>query len=236
MSVQLPLGLSLKDGATFENFVAGPNQGAVRTLEQCIAHGEHPAVYLWGAAGTGKTHLLQAACYRMAQRGQPVAYLPLGEASEFRVDALQGLESMPLICIDDVHSVAGDMAWEEALFDLFNRMYERGHCLIFAAIAGPAEIGLGLADLASRLAWGPVFHLRQPDDADKLQALVVRAGERGLDLPEEVGRYLLRHYPRDMKALLRVLDRLDSASMVAQRRLTIPFVKQALEQQEQDGR
>ena len=85
-----------------------------------------------------------------------------------------------------------------------------------------------MPDLASRLDWGRVVGLLPLDDADKLRALQLRAQLRGLSLSDDVGRYLLQHLARDMRSLCHALERLDRASLVAQRRLTLPFIKQVL--------
>jgi DnaA family protein len=230
MSVQLPLGLSLSDSATFDNFLLGRNETAARTIQACAAGDEEPpVVYLWGGASTGKTHLLQAACHHAAEHGRTAAYVPLGRAAEFPLEVLEGLESMALVCIDDVNAVAGQPDWELALFSLFNRIRDQGGRLVVAAFAAPGDIGMQLPDLVSRLSWGPVFHLQELDDDEKLEALILRARRRGLELPAETGRYLMQHYPRNMNVLFGLLERLDKASLAAQRRLTLPFVKQTLE-------
>ncbi len=228
MSVQLPLGLSLNDSATFENFVAGPNVAAFSAVHAC-AGGEEPGLlYLWGGPGTGRTHLLQAACHAAAARGEAVAYLPLAEAEAFSVEVCDGMEAMALVCVDDLDCVAGWAPWEQALFHLFNRVRDGGGHLLFAAAAPPRTLGVQLPDLVSRLGSGPVFHMEELDDTGKCRALSLRARERGLELPEDAARFLLRHFPRDLPALIGLLDRLDRASLAAQRRLTVPFIKQTL--------
>jgi len=108
---------------------------------------------------------------------------------------------------------------------LYNRVRDAGGRLVVAGEAGPAGSGFDLVDLASRLAWGPVFHLQELDDAGKRQALFRRAAARGVEMPDEVANYLISRCPRDMGSLFRLLDRLDEASLSAQRRLTIPFVR-----------
>jgi len=228
MSVQLPLGLSLNDSATFENFVAGPNAAAFSAVHACAGGDEPSVLYLWGAPGAGRTHLLQAACHAAARRGAQVAYLPLEQVETFSVEVCEGMEAMSLVCVDDVERVAGRDDWEQALFNLFNRVRDGGGHLLFAAAASPRAAGLRLPDLISRLGAGPVFRLEELDDAGKCRALSLRARERGLELPEEAARFLLRHYPRDLQALLGLLERLDHASLAAQRRLTVPFIKETL--------
>ena len=225
---QLPLRLAWDAGCRFEGFVPGPNTAAVAALEAAAAGGGEACLYLWGGAGLGKSHLLQAACARAAETGRRPAYLPLGAAGEWETTVLEGLEALDLVCLDDVQAVAGRRPWEEALFALFNRLRSAGTTLVAAGAAAPAALGLALADLRSRLAWGPVFHLRPLAEAERAAALARLARRRGLELPPEVGRFLLRRCPRDMASLVALLDRLDEASLAEQRRLTVPFVRRFL--------
>jgi len=228
MQRQLPLGLTLKDSATFANFIAGPHNEVVLALQACAQGQGEAFIYLAGSAGTGKTHLLQAACHAAAQRGGTVAYLPLQRAAELNAGMLEGMEDMTLVCLDDVQSVAGQADWEQALFVLFNRLRDKGGRLIVSADCKPSNVGLSLADLGSRFGWGVTYVLHELDDIGKLQALSLRAQARGFELPDEVGRYLLLRMPRDMHALFAVLDKLDYASLAEQRRLTVPFIKSIL--------
>lgn len=221
---QLALRIGLRDSATYGNFLVGANATALYTLQQAV----EPFVYLWGGGGCGKTHLLQAACHEEASRGGSPAYLPLQDLAAADSAICQGLEHMSLVCLDDLQTVIGRPSWEEALFHLYNGVRENGGRMIVAADASPAALAVVLPDLRSRLMWGPVFALQPLDDAGKLAALQLRAQARGLDLGPEVGTYLLRRAPRDMHALFQLLERLDQASLAAQRRLTIPFVRELL--------
>jgi DnaA family protein len=128
-----------------------------------------------------------------------------------------------------VHVIAGHAQWEEALFHLYNRVYDAGGRMILAANDLPKQIHIGLPDLASRLSWGIVFQLHALDDAEKVAVLIMRAHRRGMNLSDEVAKYILTHCPRHMGTLLAALDALDNASLAAQRRLTIPFVKEVLQ-------
>ncbi|MDJ0907514.1 MAG: DnaA regulatory inactivator Hda [Woeseiaceae bacterium] len=222
---QLALPLKLADHAIFESFHAAGNETTVAALER-LAVARGGGAWIWGAGGTGKTHLLQAVC---ASAGDSAMYLPLGELRGADPALVDGLEERALICIDDVDRVAGDRSWEQALFRLYNALAERGRALLVASTASPRESGFLLADLDSRLKQLPVFRLSVLDDADRADALRLRARHRGLDLPRETASYLLKRSRRDMKSLYALLDTLDSAALSQQRRLTVPFVRGVLE-------
>lgn len=228
MSVQLPLKVTLRDDATLENFYAGDNEEVLAHLGGAGEPGEAAPLYLWGPRGSGKSHLLQAVCHGAGARGAAAAYLPLDQLKTLSPSLTEGLEQLEVVCIDDVHAIAGDAQWETALFHLFNRGRDRGAHLIYSATAAPAGLGLGLADLASRLGGALVFHIRPLSDDQMMSALQLRAGRRGIELPVEVAQYLLRRCGRDMSTLASLLERLDHASLAAQRRLTIPFVREWL--------
>lgn len=226
---QLPLGVTLRHRRSFSNFVPGPNAGAVAVLKDLLDAGQGGVVYLWGAPGTGKTHLLEACCGDASFGDGRVAYLPLGDR---RLDPamLHGLGDIGLLCIDDVDCVAGDRAWEEALFHLYNQAELASSPLVMTAGVAPRQPPWTLADLASRLAAGVVWRLRALDDTARRQALQVHAAERGFTLGDEVASYVMKHLRRDMGSLFAFLDRLDHSSLAAQRRVTVPFVKTLLEE------
>lgn len=219
---QLPLPVRLRDFAVFETFEAGANGAVVALLAAPAQAG--PAAWIWGPASSGKSHLLQAACAAHAR----AAYLPAADLRPVGPRALAGWDERELVCIDDVDLLLGDRSWELALFGLFNALWERQGCLVASASSAPGNAGFVLPDLASRLAWGGVFRLEPLDDEARIAALRRRARYRGLELPEDVGRYLLRRLPRDMRALCDWLDRLDTASLAAGRRLTMPFVREVI--------
>ena len=227
-TAQLPLGFTLAPGTTLASYFAGPNALAVALLRDMAAAGGEQQLYLTGAPGLGKSHLLQAACRAAGERGDPVAYLPLGQAADLDPDAVDGLEALALVAVDDLDRVAGHERWEAALFRLVNAARASGTHLVLAARAAPGELGVALPDLASRLAWGPVVRLTPLDDDAKRDALVERARQLGLELPAATARYLVRHQRRDLAGLLARLDELDRASLAAGRRLTVPFVREVL--------
>jgi DnaA family protein len=219
---QLALGVRLRAEAVFESFSPGSNT----ELLSALRGPDSGPLWLWGGRGAGKTHLLQAVC---AAAGQTAAYLPLDRSSALPPAALVGFESCRVLCLDDLDAVAGDIAWEQALFRLFNEAAELRTRLIFAASAAPRQLDWGLNDWRSRAAACVVYQLHDLDDAGRVEALRLRAAQRGLQLPQDTSEYLLRRMPRDLPSLFEILDHLDEASLIAQRRLTVPFIRDALE-------
>lgn len=226
---QLPLGIRLRDFAVFDSYYAGSNAGAVDHLKNLVAGHREPALWIWGPAATGKTHLLQASCIAAGDQGAESAYLPLAQATEFGAELFEGWGSLRFVCIDDLHFIAGDAEWEQAIFRLFNLLDEQQGTLIVSAESSPAATRLRLKDLTSRLSWGSVFQLHPLSESERIEALKLRARHRGLELPDETGWYLLRRHARDMQSLYNLLDTLDSESLAAQRKLTVPFVKSVLD-------
>jgi len=222
---QLPLGFEPGELFTFDSFVAGDNTIAVGLAQQTAGSRGEKQLYFWGDSGLGKSHLLQASCNLAAKKQQTVCYLTQAELAGQSTDIFDGLEQLELICLDDIETWLTDAAWENALFNLINRVRENNHCLIMASVHPPDEAFVKLPDLRSRLSWGPVFQLQNLSDKEKYQALRYRARQNGLELPENVADYLMQRYPRDMFGLFERLAVLDKASMAMQRRLTIPLVK-----------
>lgn len=225
MARQLPLGIRLREGLDFASFYSGPNAEPV-AVAQRLARGEGAhSLYLWGGWGAGKTHLLQALC---AQAGSGSAYVPLDDLATMSPAVIDGLASARLLCLDALDAVAGRLDWERALVACIDALRQGGGRLVAAGRMPADDLGLMLKDLSSRLAWGPVYALKPLTDADKCAVLQLRARGRGLDLPDEVARYLLIRQTRDLPGLLALLDRLDHASLAAQRRLTVPFAREVL--------
>lgn len=223
---QLPLGVRLRDRASFTSYVTGVNAEAVRAVET-LAAGAPGVIWLHGAAGAGKTHLLQAACARAAEAAR-AGYVPLQEFARGEADVLEGWRNLDCVCLDDAQLVAGRARWDEALFRLYLDLDERRARLVVAASLPPGALGWSLPDIASRFAAAAIFAIQPLDEAGRMQALRVRAQLRGVDLPDETVRFLQRRFPRDMQTLYRLLDTLDDAALAAQRRLTVPFVRDVL--------
>ncbi len=225
---QLALNLCLKDAATFVNFFVGANKQLVKVLSSLNTNDGTRFVYVWGKHGTGKTHLLSALCQLFGEYGKTTAYLPLEEIMKLDPQMLEDLEILDLLCVDDLNLIAGNPVWEESFFHCFNKIMEHGKQIVITANAAPLALPLVLPDLKSRMASGLIFEAQALSDAEKIEGLKLRAELRGLELNGVVAQFLLHHYARDTKSLFATLEQLDKAALAAQRKLTIPFVKNVL--------
>ncbi|TKI06672.1 DnaA inactivator Hda [Martelella alba] len=227
--VQLSLPLHLPDDETFASFYPGENRSLLATLHNMLSQEHGSYLYFWSRKGGGRSHLLHAACAELSQRGQAVGYVPLDKRTWFVPEVLEGMEQLALVSIDNIECIAGDEPWEMAVFNLYNRIQETGRSrLLISGNCPPRQLQLKLPDLASRLDWGQIYRLQPLSDEEKGAALQLRARLRGFELPEDVSRFLLKRLERDTRTLFRTLDQLDHASIRAQRKLTIPFVKEIL--------
>jgi len=230
---QLALDLKLADFAFFDTFYPGSNMAVLSAVREAARDEGQQVMWLWGADGSGRSHLLQAAVADAAG-GKACAWLPLGGGElgggeDLSPRMLEGMGGLDLLCVDDVDAIAGDAEWERALFNVFEDLRSNDGRLIVAASAPASDVAFGLPDLKSRLASGPTWRLRAMDDEELLAALQLRSRWRGLDLPDETGQFLLRRVERSTKALFGLLDELDQAALTAQRRLTVPFVSSVLD-------
>jgi len=227
---QLTLGVRLRDSSVFASYFPGRNQPAIDAL-LALRSGEPPTcVFIHGPAGSGKTHVLQALCALASQQADAAAYLPLGAMMSMGPEILSGCGDLACVGIDDIELASGRREWELALFGLHQQLEERRGRLIVAAAGPPAASGIQLADLRSRLAGGLVLTLQSLDEPEQIAALQLHADQRGFELPDDTAQYLLRRLPRDMTTLCNFLDELDQASLVAQRRLTVPFVREVMKE------
>ena len=223
---QLALGFGFSPGRRLDNFVPGPNAATLAAV-RAIASGESSTpLYLRGPQATGKTHLLQGCCAAAQAGGERVAYLPLGSLDEITPAVLGGLHEADVLCIDDVDGVAGDPAWETALFHLYNEAEARGARLVFSGRGGPNL--LQMPDLASRLAAGLMLVLLPPDDALRRAVLNQQASELGFELGDEVAEYILARAPRDLERLSVLVASLDRYALAAKRRVTVVLVREFL--------
>jgi DnaA family protein len=224
---QLPLGVRLPDRAVFASFLPARNDQAVAHLKQMADAAVAGTAWLCGPHGSGKTHLLQAVCVQASAR-MSAGYVPLRELGRLGVEVLDGMRQLDCLCLDDLDEVVGRADWERTLFGVYREIEDGGGRLVVSAATPPALLQWALPDLGSRLSASTVFQLRVLDEAEQQAALQLRARLRGFELPEETCRFLQRRFPRDMHKLYELLDTLDEAALVAQRRLTVPFIREVL--------
>ena len=227
MIPQLPLALRWPRRQRFEHFHAGANAAALAAVQALASQADAPWVYLQGPAGSGRSHLLMAACQAASAAGRRVQYLPLVAMGD-RAATLRGVAGSELLALDDLQAIAGDREAEHALFDLYNAARADGAALLFAADATPARLGLDLPDLRSRLGACTQFALKPLDDAERRHVLKAQAAARGIELDTAVLDWLFAHHARDLGTLLDLLDQLDQASLAAKRRITVPFLRALL--------
>ena len=213
---QLVLDLIPDAGPTLDNFVAGPNGEAVHALRELAAGARREAVvYVFGAPGSGRTHLLRAVVASCAG-----ATYVTGDSTDAVPDPLPDL-----VAWDDVHTL--DDAGQARLFGLQIRMRESGGVLLCAGDVPPARLALR-ADVVTRLAAGLTYPLHVLTDEDKAEAVSRHAELRGFRLGRDVIDYLLRRHARDLPALIRMLEALDRYSLATKRPVTVPLLRELL--------
>jgi DnaA family protein len=224
---QLPLALRYPPDQRFESFI-GPPQGALAALGALAVRPGADWVYLAGPSRTGKTHLALALCAATEQQHRRAAYLPMAAAAGRLRDALDALEGNDVVALDGIEVIAGTREDEVALFDFHNRARASGLNVLYTARGIPDDIGLDLPDLRSRLQQCLRVMLDPLDEAGRRDVLRERAQRRGLVLEDAALEWLLTRTDRDLGALVALLDRLDRASLAAQRRITVPFLRSVL--------
>ncbi|NGY04671.1 DnaA regulatory inactivator Hda [Solimonas terrae] len=215
---QLALAVQLRDTASFASYWPGRNADVVAALRAL----DHPTL-LYGPPQSGRTHLLQAVC---RERGG--AYLPLRELAGYGPDALDGFDAQALLALDDLDAVIDIRDWALALLRLIDRRRAAGQAFVLAALAPPDHLAAALPDLRTRLAACVVLGLDPLDDDDRAALLRDRAQARGIALPDDVTRWLLKTQSRTPGALVEALAALDAASLREKRRLTVPFAQTVL--------
>ena len=225
-NTQQVLNLRLMPANTFATFYSSSDQTLISVLKN-VASGIllEPQIFLWGRAGTGKTHALQAMCHVATNSQKRAMYIPLGELVSKHPSSISELQAMDLICLDDAHAIAKNNLWEKALFNFINYQRAEKTTLIISSRYAPANNLFALSDLNSRTVWGPVYKLNTLTDDDLNLVLQLQAKVRGLELSDDVRRYLLTHHQRDVSILVAMLEKINRVSLRKQRKITVAFLK-----------
>lgn len=218
---QIPLAIGPESLPTFDSFLPGPNAAAYEHLG-AMRHAGAP-VYLWGPAGSGKTHLLRALAHRAQQQGQRVGWFDAGDAVPWPLTA-----DWSLVVIDGCDQL--DERAQHAAFTLFVEAAASGAQIAAAGRLPPVDLPLR-DDLRSRLGWGHVFALEVLSEAESRAALRREADHRGIFLSDEVMDHLLTRFERDMGCLMGLLDRLDRFSLARSRAITVPLLRSMLNEE-----
>jgi DnaA family protein len=232
--VQLVLPVLQKHDFHLDNFIADENLSAIRHVRNRLSQRDSPSsakpiTFLFGAPGTGKTHLLLAFHQYADDIGLQGQYVDMRQVQKLPPPIIQGIGSLDLVCIDNIDAVSADGAWQVQLFDAINQFIENGGKQFLVSSSRPLQsIEFSLPDLASRLQWGTTFQLHDLDETHKTAALAAHFLERGIGVQEEVITFLMRRCERDMHKLVDLVDKLDKMSLQQKRKLTIPFIKDAL--------
>lgn len=224
---QLPLALAVNRSYLFDNYIAYGNEQLLAELQGMAISDGPQKCYLWGAAGVGISHLLQACCQSVPS-GKQAMYLPLDQLMELGEQVLDGMESLDLVVIDHLEQLAGLAKWEEALFHLYNRIDQAQGQLLIGAKQPPSLLDIGLADLKSRLNACLIYQVKPLTDTGLETFIAQQASHFGLEIKPEVTQYILHHGVRTVHDLRRLMQDLDQQSLSANRRLTIPFVKSVM--------
>ena len=218
------------DDAYFDSFfVTDAQQMLVASLKQFVEYKAEDFVYISGIEGLGKSHLLQAVCHLADGLQQSNLYLPLDQVKDFDPqDVLADHQHSRILCLDDVHVIAGNAAWEVALFDLYNQRISLKLPLYISAKKPAAMLDMQLADLKSRLSAMLSFQMTDLSDAEKSALLHFRALQRGMELNDSCLMFILQRSSRDINDLMQLLQRLDQSSLVQGRKITVPFIKSVM--------
>jgi DnaA family protein len=224
---QIPLALRYPPDQRLDTFVHAP-AGALAQLQTLATARDAQWLYITGPGSAGKTHLALGSCAAAEQAGRRASYLALKMASGRLRAALEAFEGADVVALDGLEAVAGHRDDEIALFDFHNRARASGTGVLYTARESPDALVLALPDLHSRLSQCARIVLSPLDDEGRADMLRQRARRRGLSLDEAAIDWLLRRVDRDPAGLGALLDRLDQASLAAQRRITVPFLRQTL--------
>jgi len=230
MFKQLALDLSLDDTFTFRNYWPEANNDLIQAIHHYLDTHLPPLLFITGPASSGKTHLLKAINEHLKENRQTVISLSMKDMLDVTPNILDGMEQLDTMIIDDIDAIANHPAWQEALFHCYNRSQDKQCKWIVSAKEAPAQLAFSLKDLQSRLSHGITWALKPLDDATKTKILQFRAHKLGLQLPDHVAEYLINHYARDMQTQINYLETLEKASLSSMRKITVPFIKEILQQ------
>ena len=227
-AAQIALPLSFDRQFSFDNYFSQQRKLIVDNLMSLIASQGEPIIGLWGGSGSGKTHLINASAHYARQQDLSFQLYDGIELARYDADLFEDLETCQVLAVDNLDALCGHRKWEEKFYQLINISRNEELKLLFTLTENPSYLNCQLADFQSRLSWGLLLQLPTTGENEIANIIKLRAAMLGIDLSEEVIGYLLTHYSRQLTEQIELLRILDNASLSAQKRITIPLIKQTL--------
>jgi DnaA family protein len=229
MSIQFPLQFEFQANQGFNTFFPASNQPLVAQLHKLINGTGDRQIFLYGKTSLGKSHLLQACCQQAHQKGINPFYYPFDKKRLPKLSMFDNLENVKLVCFDNIDDIVGHLDWEQSFLNFLNQHLEHNNRLILAARLHPKAMNIKLVDLHNNLNSGLILNLKSLEQDEIIAALIHKASYMGITISSKVGHFLVTHYASDLSSMWVLLEQLDKATLSAQRKLTIPFLKQILE-------
>jgi DnaA family protein len=227
---QIALPLSLDRQYSFENFISDRADLIIASLKALIQGDGEAQIGLWGTTASGKTHLLNASADYARQKSVVLQIYDAKQLLQCDANEFEGFSHCDVLAIDNLDAIAGNAEWEACFYQVINRCRDGDYRFVFAMAHRPEDLETTLDDFRSRLQWGLMLQLPSSDDIEIRQILRKRAQLIGIELAEDVISYLMTHHARNLATQMAILQRLDGASLSQQRKVTIPLIKQALQE------
>jgi chromosomal replication initiator protein len=226
----------LNDRYTFGNFVIG------RSNELANAPGKtYNPLFVYGATGLGKTHLMQAIAHEILQKN-PQTRVTYISTEQFTNDVITSIakramhdfrrryRETDLLLVDDVHFLGGKETTQEEFFHTFNAVYEAGRQIVLTSDRPPSEIPKLEARLVSRFEWGMVADVIQPDLEHRIAILREKSQADHLEhtIPDDVLYFIADHVQANVRELEGSIIKLLAFASLKHRVITVDLAREAL--------
>ena len=227
---QLIFPFQINQKASFKNFFCSPdNSELISRLSELVANKNPDELIINGAAGSGKSFLMQAICNELSASGKQFAFIPMNKAINMGVEIFQNLASLDAVCVDDLQLILSKGEWETALFNLINEC-QQSECSLILSLGGNQSLEeiAQLPDLLSRIKRMEFMKLKAVQDESLNQALDFVSQQLDINLEKAELEFLLKHQTREFSILVENLISLDKQAASLKRKITIPLIKETL--------
>ena len=218
---QLGLPISLNSLMLLENFVS--NKELIRSINQLFLDQKSSEVYIYGANGQGKTHVLQGTILKALANDKNAVFIDC--LDPFPGHIFEIINEINFISFDNVHLMEEES--QERFFDLYNRARQSEVFILVSGDSLPSDLKV-MKDIKTRLSLAAVYKLEELDDELKMNIINSQMSDRNLSVDSKVYEYLFKNFSRDLKLLLSTMDDLDKVSLQAKKPISIPFVRKFL--------